>query len=64
LGSINLNSCVGSDCCDTGTTWSASKATCVPIQGFTSINDAYKTGDLKGNAIPNSPNEYSKYSKI
>jgi len=75
LGSINLNGCIGSDCCDEGTEWNSKKATCVPIvpgakQGFTSLDKAYVTGEykgnafVKGNAVPNSPNEFLKYSKI
>jgi hypothetical protein len=37
--------CVGSQCCSTGTAWSAQDKKC--IQGFTTIEDAYKNNEME-----------------
>lgn len=80
LSTINLFECVGSNCCNEGTTWDEKSSSCIPKststsgnkQGFTTLNLAYGSGELinhnttlNGNAfLPNHSSEYDKYSKI
>ena len=41
------DSCVGNNCCDAGTIYDTDKDKCViPKSGFTSISQAYQSGDL------------------
>jgi len=62
LGSVNLMSCYGSDCCDTGTEWDTDK--CIPttptVDPFTTLAPQHSYGNVSANT----PNEYDKYSPI
>jgi hypothetical protein len=77
LGSINLNGCIGNDCCSIGTVWDASGGVCVvesDIQKAVSsaaaaAAAASKSGfttisaidNISRNVKPNSPNEFKDY---
>ena len=61
LGSVNLMSCYGSDCCDTGTAWDTDKLMCIPTtEQFTTLAPQRSYGNVSANT----PNEYDKYSPI
>ena len=61
LGSVNLMSCYGSDCCDTGTAWDTDKLMCIPTtEPFTTLAPQRSYGNVSANT----PNEYDKYSPI
>jgi len=69
LGTINLDYCVGSDCCSDGTYWDSGNAVCLPgtapaasASGFTTLAITYKTGEIGPNISPNSPNELDAYT--
>jgi hypothetical protein len=65
LGTINLDYCVGSDCCSDGTYWDSGNAVCLPgtaPASFTTLAITYKTGEIGPNVSPNSPNELDAYT--
>ena len=80
LGSLNLGGCIGSSCCDVGTVWDISGQMCIPkiipariVSGFTTLNTAYKNGDIQGgevpirgefSIIPYEKSEFDKYDKV
>ena len=68
LGSVNLMSCYGSDCCDTGTVWDTDKLMCISTtDAGTPTIDSFTTLAPQrsyGNVSANTPNEYDKYSPI
>lgn len=67
LGSVNLGTCVGFNCCSPGTTWDQGNSVCMPgntiTSAFTTISFAQKQGDIKPFMI-NTPNEFDKYAPV
>jgi len=60
LDTINIVGCVGDKCCDPETSvWDSEKLVCKGISKFTSMGDL----SLGGEAKPNSPSEFTGYSK-
>jgi len=66
LGSVNLMSCYGSDCCDTGTEWDTDKLMCIPTTDASTTEPFTTLAPQRsyGNVSANTPNEYDKYSPI
>jgi len=67
LDVININGCIGSDCCGPFTRWDEGNAICraVTLNGFTTMNLAYNEGDLSKMKInADGPYEFSNYSPI
>ena len=72
LGSLDIGGCIGSSCCDVGTVWDISGQVCKPVyattkvvSGFTTLNTAYKTGDMPpSNIIPYEKSEFDNYNKL
>ena len=72
LGTINIGGCVGPQCCSGNTIWDTVNSVCMigntvatgncKISTFITLDKAYTTGEYR--ALPNSPNEFEKYSKI
>jgi hypothetical protein len=58
-GSINVNGCIGNDCCSEGTVWNQEKLVCVGANGFTSMNDSNCN-----NILSNYASEKDKYAFI
>ena len=64
LGSVNLGTCVGFNCCSTGTYWDQGNSVCGNTKmPFTTISFAQKQGDIKPFMI-NTPNEFDKYAPV
>lgn len=77
LGSINLNGCIGNDCCSTGTVWDVSGGVCVvesdirkavssaEAAAAAAIKSGFTTisaiNNLSRSVKPNSPNEFKDY---
>lgn len=60
LDTINIVGCVGEKCCDPATSiWDSGNLVCKGIAHFTSMGDV----SISGEAIPNSPSEFTAYSK-
>lgn len=60
LDTINVIGCVGDKCCDPATSiWDSGNLVCKGISHFTSMGDV----SISGEAIPNSPSEFTGYSK-
>jgi hypothetical protein len=60
LGSINLGTCIGFDCCSPGTHWNQGNSVCQAgnvVAGFTTMNEAYSQEVMK-----NFPFEFSMYA--
>jgi len=68
LDLINVNGCIGSDCCGTNTEWDQGNSLCKSLpklSGFTTMNLAYINGDLSNMKVSaNSPYEFSDYVPI
>lgn len=62
LDLININGCVGSDCCGPNTTWDQGNSKCnsVSISGFTTMDVAYNKSEIS-KIKPNSAFEFSNY---
>jgi len=62
LDLININGCMGSDCCGPNTTWDEGNSRCnsVSISGFTTMNLAYNKSEIS-KITPNSAFEFSNY---
>lgn len=52
LGLTTNDVCTGNSCCPPNFVYSSDLNVCVPIQPFTSMQQAYSSGDYKGNALP------------
>jgi hypothetical protein len=74
LGSINFAGCVGSECCSDGTKWDEGNSVCfgnslafgrsTTFNGFSTISVSYKNGEFLPPTTPNSPDEFTQYSKV
>jgi len=74
LGSINFGGCVGSECCSDGTKWDEGNSVCfgnslafgrsTTFSGFSTISVSYKNGEFLPPTTPNSPDEFTQYSKV
>lgn len=70
LGSLSLGSCIGSSCCNSGTTWDASSNTCIsaPTETapFTLLSEVYGNNLIITNPAFNTylPSEYDSYVKM
>jgi hypothetical protein len=51
LGSINLNQCIGSSCCSTGTIWDSGNTLCIPDPTYRLPGTAASATALTGSAV-------------
>jgi hypothetical protein len=61
LGSMNLGTCIGYNCCSGETTWNANLNVC---ETFTAMSFSQKIGDINMVVQPNSPFEYGNYVRV
>jgi len=68
LSLLNLNACVGADCCGPSTTWDQGNVRCVPISiksPFTTMDFAYTIGEIPSKKISmNTPYEFTGYMPV